>query len=369
MTPPRSFVGSVTSMHWLAKFCTRALVFGVLTLLFIALALFPQRYRAAVTIAPTDPQSLGLSGTLGQLGAINSVFGNQAAVEVALRVGNGVYVRDLVIKQLKLSKRLGVDDRRELHRWLSKRVDVRSLRGGIVVAEMSSRDPEFARAVVGAYGTAMQDRLAEISRRQTSYKRRVLEQLVKDASVQLATAQSNYDDFRLRNNNPLPAVAVEAVSERISMLESAIKAKQIDIEAARQLFADNNPVIRQMSSEQNTLRRQLAEVRTTSEVDSVSVGRAVSTSSQLFKLEREVTVARALYDSYLKYLQGTAVEDLTSTANVRMLEPAFVDTDRQVWWPALAAAIVTLLMWGAIEFYRLRPPLGARLETDTVHVS
>ncbi|RZI61341.1 MAG: hypothetical protein EOP94_00880 [Zymomonas sp.] len=361
-------MGTLTGHRWLGRFRNRALIFGLLTLLFVVLAVFPQRYRAAVTIAPTDPQSLGLSQTLGQLGAISSVFGNQAAVEVALRVGNGIYVRDLVIKDLNLGKRLGIANRRELHRWLSKRVNVRSLRGGIVVVEMNSRDPEFARDIVGAYGSGMQERLAEISRRQTGYKRRVLEQLVKDASVQLATAQSNYDAFRLRNNNPLPAVAVEAVSQRISMLESAIKAKQIDIEAARQLFADNNPVIRQLSSEQNTLRRQLGEVRATSEVDVVSVGRAVSTSSQLFKLEREVTVARALYDSYLRYLQGTAVEDLTSSANVRMLEPAFVDTDRQVWWPAVAAAIAILLLWAAIEFYRLRPPVGARFDGDDLYV-
>lgn len=367
MTPPRSLVGTLTSFRWLAKFRTRALVFGLLTAFFAALALFPQRYHAAVTIAPTDPQSLGLSQTLGQLGAINSVFGNQAAVEVALRVGNGIYVRDLVIKQLKLGERLGTNDRRELHRWLSKRVDVRSLRGGIVVVEMNSRDANLARDIVGAYGTALQNRLAEISRRQTGYKRRVLEQLVQEASSQLTTAQARYDEFRLRNNNPLPAVAVEAVAQRISMLESGIKAKQIDIEAARQLFADDNPIIRQKTTELNVLRRQLAEVRATSDVDVVSVGRAVSTSSQLFKLEREVTVARALYDSYLKYLQGTAVEDLTSTANVRMLEPAFVDTDRQVWWPALAAALAVLMTWLSIEFYRLRPPLGAPLPNGARH--
>ncbi|MEJ5977042.1 hypothetical protein WG901_10385 [Novosphingobium sp. PS1R-30] len=373
MTPPRSFVGTLTSHSWLARFHTRALIFGLLTLLFVALALFPQRYRAAVTLTPTDPQSLGLSGALGQLGAINNVFGNQAAVEVALRVGKGVYVRDLVIHRLALGKRLDMSNRLELHRWLDKRVTIRSLRGGIVSIEMQNRDPKLARDVVAAYGDAMQEQLAEISRKQTSYKRKVLEQLVNEASDQLEKAQAVYDRFRLRNRTPLPALAVEAVSSRIPMLESAIKAKLISIAAARELYSDNNSIIRQMNAELAMLRQQLAQVRATNGNDAsvgnnATVGEAVATSSQLFRLEREVMVARTLYDSYLRFLQGTAVEDLTSSANVRILEPPFIDTERQVWWPALAAALAMIMLWLSIEFYRLRPPLGARLEAEDRYV-
>lgn len=365
MRPPASFVGSVAGMEWFARFRNRAFVFGLLAAIFLVLSVFPERHRAAVTLTPTDPASLGLSGTLGQLGALNNVFGNQAAVEVALRVGKSVFVRDLIIKRLDLAKRLDQPDRRKLHRWLEDRVDVRSLRGGIVSIEMKHRDADLARDIVAAYANALQEQLAEISRRQTAYKRDVLVKLVDDASVQLATAQAAYDSFRLRNKTPLPAIAVEGVSQRISMLESGIKAKLIDIAAARQLYSDENNVIRQMNAELAMLRRQLAEIRSTSPGDESSVGRAVSTSSQLFKLEREVSVARGLYDSYLRFLQGTAVENMTSTANVRVLEPAFIDTERQIWWPAFAAALAVLLLWGAVEFYRLRPPLGAPIGDDS----
>ncbi len=361
MTPPRSLVGSVAGMRLFASFRMRALVFGLLTLICLALALFPERHRAAVTLSPTDPGSLGLSGTLGQLGAISNVFGNQAAVEVALRVGNSVYVRDIVIKQLKLADRLGEHDRRDLHRWLERKVEVRSLRGGIVLIEMKDRDSALARDVVRVYASATQARLAQISRNQTAYKRDVLEQLVADASKQLAVAQSAYDAFRLRNSAPSPQIAIESVSQRIPMLENGIKAQEIQLSTALQLYGEENQIIRQMRAQLAALRRQLAETRATAPGDDSTVGRAVSTSSQLFQLERELITARTLYDSYLRYLQGTAVENLTSTANVRILEPAFVDTERQVWWPALAAAIASLLLWGAVEFYRMRPPLGAPL--------
>ena len=112
------------------------------------------------------------------------------------------------------------------------------------------------------------------------------------------------------------------------------------------------------------LERQLADVRRTNPTQASTIGQAVSSSSKLFKLERELGLARTLYDSYLRYLQGTAVEDLTSTASVRILEEPYIDTSRQFYLPAAAAAAGFFLLWMAIEFYRLRPPLGARLDDE-----
>ena len=365
MRRARTVIGSIVGLRYFRTFTGRAMVLGPLLALALVLTFFPVRYRAAVTLTPTDPQSLGLSGTLGQLGAINSVFGNQAAVEVALRIARGEAVRDSVIKNADLADRLHEHNRIKLHRWLDREVDVRSLRGGIIMVEMQSGDADLAKRIVAAYAAATQDRLAEISKTQTAYKREILVQLVSDASQQLSLAQARYDSFRIRNRAPTPETTVAAVSMRIPQLESAIKAKQVDLAAARQLYTDDNNVIRQMVAELSALQRQLAEVRATNPANDATVGSAVSASSQLFKLERDLKIARALYDSYMRYLQGTAVEDLTSSANIRILEPPFVDTSRQVYLPALAVAVALVLLWVAIEFYRLRPPPGYRIETET----
>ena len=103
MTPRTSLIGTITGWPFFSRFWQRALVFGIVAAIFMALAFFPQRYRASATLTPADPATLGLSGTLGQLGAINSVFGTQADVEVALRVATSIYTRQRVIDELHLT--------------------------------------------------------------------------------------------------------------------------------------------------------------------------------------------------------------------------------------------------------------------------
>ena len=360
MTPRRTFIGTILRVRafqnpWAGR---AALAFGIAVCLF--LAFFPERYRAAVTLTPSDPASLGLSGTLGQLGAINNVFGNQAAVEIALKVGRSVGVRDVVIKRLKLRERLQLNEV-ALHRWLQDRITIRSLRGGIVLFEMHDGDAEFARSVVGAYSSATQTQLAEISRRQTEYKRDVLLRLVSEASARLARAQGAYDTFRLRNRYAFPEESIRAIGSQIPMLEAAIKAKEVQLTAARQFATDQNMTVRQILAELSSLRRQLAQVETTNLAQDDSVGRAVASSTEAQRLARELRISRLLYDNYTRFLEGTSVEDLTSTANVRVLEQPFVDTERQVNWPFVAAALALALLLAAIEFYRLRPPVGDRV--------
>lgn len=79
------------------------------------------------------------------------------------------------------------------------------------------------------------------------------------------------------------------------------------------------------------------------------------------QLLRDVQIAQSLYDNYMKFLEGTSVEDMTSTASVRVLEPPYIDTARQVNWTFLALALALSLLWAAIEFYRLRPAVGERV--------
>lgn len=360
MTPPRSIVGSLATAPILRRVWLRRTVLLVLIAVCAVFTLFPQRYRAAVTLTPTDPASLGLASTLGQLGALNSVFGNQAAIEVAIKVAKSVYVRQTVAKQLKLREQLDLHSGLEVSRWLDRNVTVRTMRGGIVQIETYSTDATMARALVDAVAEATRQRLGEIARRQTGYKRDVLVELVAKANSRLTQAQAAYNLFRLRNGFYNPVASIEAVSGRIPQIQAALKAKEVDLYAARQFGTDDTMAVQQILAEQRALRAQLAQLRASSDTASDSVGRSVTQSTEAERLERELASATALYYAYRSYLQGTAVEDLTSGANLRILEPAFIDTARQLNYLPLTIGLLLAALAVAIEFYGLRPPVGSQ---------
>ena len=352
--------GSFAQLRWVNRPLTRRLVFAVLIAIFIFLGFFPERYRAAVTLTPSDPTTLGFNPTQVPFGALNNVFGNQSAIEIALKVASSVQVRDRVAQELKLQRKLGLDSRPETHRWLERNVDIRALRGGIIQIQIRLDDANFARAIVGAYEDAARQQLGEISRRQTAYKQDVLTRLVTDSSDRLARAQGAFDTFRLGVRSPDPTIEAGVAGSRVNNLQQAIKNKEIELAAARQSYADENLVVRQLLAETATLRGQLTQAEATTPGQSQGVGRAVSTSTQFRKLQRELGIAQSLYDTYIRLLEGTVIDDMTSTANIRVLEPAFIDTSRQFNYPALALALALILLLLATEFYALRPPVGSR---------
>jgi capsule polysaccharide export protein KpsE/RkpR len=366
MTPPRSIISSIAQMRIIQENMPRRLLFAGLLTIALLFSAFPERYRAASSLTPSDPNTLGLSGALGQLGAMNSVFGNQAAIEVALKVGRSVYVRDTVMRRTRVDQRLGLS-RIEAHRWLADKVEVRSLRGSILLIEMHHRDADLARDLVEAYADATRARLAEINRRQTEYKRSILMKLVSDSSNRLARAQNAYDGFRLRTRYADPEAAMVAIGGRIPVLEAAIQAKDVQLNSARKFYTDENMIIRQLVSERDALVDQLAEAKAINPDESNSVGRVVKASTEADRLERELYVSKLLYDSYIRFLQGTSVEDLTSEASVRVLEAPFVDTERQFDYRWLALATAIAMLWAAVEFYRLRPPVGDRIVVRERH--
>lgn len=364
MRRPQSLTGRVAGLPLFQTFLGRALVFGTALLIAVALTFFPERHLASSTFTPTDRASLGLAGTLGELGATSSVFGNQAAVEVALRIGNSDAVRDVVIRKTDLADQLKSEGRTALQRYLRRKVEVRSLRGGIVLIEMQDTDADRAAQIVGAYQVAVEAELARIARRQTDYKRKVLKELVKEASDELADAQAAFDSFRLANRYPDPKARLGEIGDRVNFLETVIRGKEVDLARAREIYADNNLNIRQMEAELSALRKQLVAARSVDIQNDQNVREVVENSSELYRLERDLDVAKSLYFNYLRYYRGTAVEDLTADANIRLLELPHVITKRQYWLPAVAAAIAILLLWIAIEAYRLRPPAGHKRDEE-----
>lgn len=356
MTPRRSITGTLASAF---RPRPRRTLLALAVIVCLVFSVFPTRYRAASSVSPTDPASLGLGEALGQLGALNTVFGSQAAVEVSLKIGRSVETRREVIRRLNLIERLDLKDEVTASRWLDREVELRSLRGGIVQIESTKRDPKLAIELVTTLTDVLRKNLSEIALRQTNYKRNILKKLVSDANAEFKAAEIKYNEFRLNTRYSDPGYAIDAIGSRIPIIQAAIKAKEVELNTARQFATDDNMAVRQVIAQIDSLKEQLQQLQALSPSAANSIGRVVRQSTEADALERELLLARTLYFSYRRILEGTTVEDQTSSANIRVLEEPYIDTERQYRLIPLVLAILIMILALAIEFYQLRPPVGA----------
>jgi len=132
----------------------------------------------------------------------------------------------------------------------------------------------------------------------------------------------------------------------------------VELNAARQFYTDDNMSVRQITAQLDALKRQLKQLQDINPKEDNSIGLVVSQSTEAERLERELALAKSLYYSYRRFLEGTSVEDLTSAANIRILEQPFVDTDRQYRLLPLVMAMLFFMLALVIEFYGLRPPVS-----------
>lgn len=362
MTPPPELLGGMKRLPVvgpvLANNLWRRALFAIAVAVCAALTFFPERYRVASTLTPSDPSTLGLQSALGQLGAFNTVFGNQAAIEIALRVARSTVVRDKVAEKLDLDRKLDTGSRLATSRWLEREVDIRSLRGGIIQVELKTADTELARGIVGAYAEATRAELAIIAVRQTEYKRQVLEKLVAESNERMAKAQGNYDRFRFSRQTAEPNFELGAVGGRIEGLRQAIQGVDLQLKAALKFATPNNFQIHQITAQRAALQSELAQLLARRTSSQNSLNSVVEAGTRLRFLERDLAITRSLFDGYNRFLLGTYVEDLTSTANIRILEPPYVDTERQINIVPLALVILLLLIAIAFEMQIIRRPVG-----------
>ncbi len=349
---------------WFRQPGKRRLILGTLAAILAVLAVFPYRYRAIVKLAPPESNVQSLSAVLGGLGGTYSTLLSNQPTEVNLAVSRSYDVlRDTALRlRLIDAKTPPADVARSIVK-LERQIDVRALRGGLLQIETRSTDPDTALSMVDAISAALQRRLSALSSEQIAYKRRILTNRLQDAESQVRTAQTELTRFRQLNRLPAPQEQLSQSVLTLNTLEGSLRAKEAELAIEQRFSGPENYNVKRLQGEIAIARRQLAEERSRQQDDSfpTSAASLAEVTTRYADLTRNLTIAQSLYQSYVRYLEGSSVEELTAQYNLERLESSHLDPDWQINTVPFGLCILIVLIALAAEFYVMGPPPGAAL--------
>jgi hypothetical protein len=352
---------------WVRDPLRRRGILAVMALVLAVLSIWPRHYLASAEMMP-DQSGSGLpsilSGGGGALASLGALIGSRQSIESDLTIARSQAVAEDAAGRLRQqgllkAARASAGGGNTSAAAIGHLVNVEALSGSIVRVSVSDRDPGFAKAAVAAYVQAIRDRLAAISAGQSTLKKAVAADRMADASLSLARAQSALDQFRLANRLAEPQAELGAAVSLVTALQGKLQAAETELATLQTFATDENFQVQATRAQISALRDQLTKAQANASLGpGPTVGGMTPKISEYENLYRNEKYAEAEYEIYKRYLDTVTVELLSSNINMSVVQPPFVDPDRQ-FNVIYALAMVLVLAAGVVaEFYLARPPPG-----------
>lgn len=337
----------------------RLLLYAVAAIVAVTLSIFPRPYVAKVKILPQDSQA-GAGALIAALGGgaqnFAAVLGGQKTNYLV--IGRSHDVQQEVVERLGLSKVWNTPDLAAAERRLSRKVDIQLLTGGVLEVTARDSDPDFALLLVQGFTSTIKERLAALGLERVDHKREIVTTRLHEANAALASAEAALNTFRVQNNLPSPEAELGAAVGRRLTLDAQIRAKEVEIEVARQFQTDQSLRVRTLMSELAALRRQRQEAADASDQAN---GVALSArQAEYVRLYRDQQFAEGIVQVYRRFFEEVNVEAMSALTNVQIIERPHIDPERHFNLPAIALLLLVLLGVAFTEVYMPMTGLGRR---------
>lgn len=350
-------------LQWPARLANRRLrwIGYALAACILAIAcIYPRPYVARAKIVPGDAGANGLVSVLGALGGgqgqnLASLFGDRGATEVALQLSRSDAVAGDVIARLKLAgPGAPYASDREARLALAKKVDIHTLLGGIIEVETKLTDPDLALRITETFVTAIGERLGTYGKTQVARKRRIVNERLAKAQVNLAARQAALDVFRRQNQLADPQAQLGSQLALRTGLEGQLQATQVELATLRMLVGPENLRLIAAQRKAATLRQQIAGTAAASvSAAGPTVGELTGISLRYANLYRDFIFAQTIYEVYSRSAEEVAVQEMVSQdrSQISIIDTPHVDAERYFNTWAVASLALLILLALFLELY------------------
>jgi len=354
------------------RFLFRMFLAGLAASLTLAL-LIPTEYQSTARLMPPDRSSGGLemlAGLVGKstsdslTGLASSVLGLKTTGDLFLGILGSRTVQDDVIRKFDLRKVYGKRRWEDARAALARNTDLSTDRkSGIVVLEVSDRNPQRAAAMTQEYINELDLTLTTQDTSAAHRERVFLEQRLQEVKQNLEVAENNFSDFASKNAALDIPTQGKAMVEASASLQGQLIASETELQGLRQIYTDNNVRVRSTEARIAELQRQLSKMdgaAPTSSRDGSRSAAADPPSDTSFypsfrklpalgvtyaDLLRSAKVQEAVFEVLTQEYELAKVEEAKELPSVKVLDPPNVPEK-----PSFLPRLLAVLMGGLVVF-------------------
>lgn len=334
----------------LAKY-SRMIIFtscAVTVLTYLILVSLPNKYTAKASLL-SPQQNMTMSAQIldnllggGAGTAVSGVtsrgngLGGMAAGLLGLNRAGELYVGmlksntilDSIIDRFNLKKLYGVKYIEEARRKLSRTIKIGMGKDGIIVIEVTNKDPKLAAAIANAFISDLDKFLQAMAVREAEERLVFLEKELTKTNIKLAKAEEALRQYSEKSGVIQIDAQARGMIEYIANLRASIDAKEVQIKVLKNQATPVNYDVIRLETEIAGLKEKLkaAESQEQTCVGDVciSTSKMPSAGLEYLRLFREVHVQELLFKLYTKLVEVARLDIVRDAAVTQTVDIAKV---------------------------------------------
>ncbi len=347
---------------------------AVMVLTYLVLLILPDKYTSIARLLPPQQNmtmsaqllsSLGGGGTPG-IPAGGGVPGMAAGL-LSLKSPSDLYaslmtgntIRDRIIERFNLRELYNVKYIEAARKALSQRTVITSQKDGLIVIEVSDKDPKRAAKMANAFAEELDKLLRGLAVQEAKSRLDFLEKERSQTNQNLVKAENDLRTFSEHNSVIQIDTQTRGALEYIARLRAEIDAKEVQIQVLRQQATPYNYDVVRLETEAQGLKNKLKTAE--SQYDPTCTGDVCLTTSKVptlgleyLRLYREVKFQEGLSQLYTKLLEMARLDMVKDFFIVQIADRAVPPERRSNsrLLPVVLAGIGTFLLMLFVAFGR-----------------
>jgi uncharacterized protein involved in exopolysaccharide biosynthesis len=286
----------------------------------------------ASILPPQAPQStasvlLGQFGPLGALsgGGVGSLLKNPGDVYVAMLESRTI--TDHIINRFKLQSLWKLKKLEDTRKALTKHAQFESTKTGLIVIAVKDPDPKLASDMANAFVDELYQMNSTMAVTEAGQRRVFFDRQLEEEKNALAAAENDLratqEKTGLIELNGQSAMAIRTIAETGAELRS----REVELQAMRTYATDENPDLKRLQTQVDTLRQQLAALENNQKNvlpgdTQVPAGRVPKEGMEYVRKLREVRYHQTLFELLSKQYEAARIDEAKSAPVIQVIDHA-----------------------------------------------